>query len=249
MTEKLSQHSQQPPRYKSPLPAVIDVGTFLRRFGFDEECWEHLKISRCGPGLERYACPDCGHTKGWWLANRKLVECADCHHQTSVTAGTVFHRARVPLWKWFWAIYQLAQDKKGIAALTLAKQIDVCYGTAWLMLSKLRRAMRHRNERSVLQGLVEVDETYIGGEEPGHRGRPARDSEKKFPVAVALELDAEGKPQRVAMASMEGVTGHHLKRFTTSTVAKGSNIGFSSDRLLIWGASFVWMESDYKKFI
>jgi hypothetical protein len=75
----------------------------------------------------------------------------------------------VPLWKWFWAIYQLAQNTecaqggstKGIAALTLAKQIDVCYGTAWLMLSKLRRAMRHRNECSVLQGLVEVDETYV----------------------------------------------------------------------------------------
>ena len=134
-------------RNKLPLPAVMDVGTFQWRFGTDEACWEHLRDVRWGADLERFACPDCGHVRGWWLASRRLVECSECHRQTSVTAGTVFHGARVPLWKWFWAIYQLAQDKKGIAALTLAKQIGVCYGTAWLMLHKLRRAMRRRNER------------------------------------------------------------------------------------------------------
>ena len=143
-------------RSKRPLPAVMDVGTFQRRFGTDQACWEHLRDTRWGTSLERFVCPECGHGEGWWLANRRLVECRECHRQTSVTAGTVFHRARVPLWKWFWAIYQLAQDKKGIAALTLAKQIGVCYGTAWLMLLKLRRAMRRRNERYVRQGLVEV---------------------------------------------------------------------------------------------
>ena len=79
----------------------------------------------------------------------------------------MFHRRRSPLWKWFWAAYQLAQDKKGIAALELAKQIGVSYTTAWLMLHKLRRAMRHRNAGYVLQGLVEVDECYVGGETEG----------------------------------------------------------------------------------
>jgi len=133
-------------------------------------------------------------------------------------------RGRVPLWEWFWAIYQLTQDKKGIAAMTLAKQIGVCYGTAWLILLKLRRAMRRRNERYVLQGLVEVDETYVGGEEPGHRGRPGRDSQKKVPVDVALELNHEGKPKRVAMASVKRVTGHHLKRFAVKAIAKGSKL-------------------------
>ena len=218
-------------RSRRPLPAVMDVGTFRERFGTDEACWAHLRDVRWGPNLERFACPDCGHTRGWWLAQRRLVECGECHHQTSVTAGTVFHGARVPLWKWFWAIYQLAQDKKGIAALTLAKQIGVCYGTAWLMLHKLRRAMRRRNERYVLQGFVEVDETYVGGEEPGRRGRPGRDSPKKVPVAVALELNGEGKPRRVAMASVERVTGHHLKRFAARAIAKGSKLRTDG-----WGA-------------
>ena len=218
-------------RSKRPIPAVMDVGTFQRRFGSDEACWEHLKNMRWGANLERFACPDCSHPKGWWLANRRLVECCECHHQTSVTAGTVFHGARVSLWKWFWAMYQLAQDKKGIAAMELTKQIGVCYETAWLMLSKLRRAMRRRNEGYLLQGLVEVDETYVGGEEPGRPGRPGPDSQKKVPVAVALELDERGKPRRVAMASVKRVDGHCLKRFAQRTIAKGATLRTDG-----WGA-------------
>lgn len=143
-----------------------------------------------------------------------------------LTIGT-----RVPLWKWFWAIYQLSQDKKGVAALTLAKQIRVCYATAWLMLHKLRRSMRVRDQRYVLQGLVDVDETYVGGEEPGHRGRPSRDSEKKVPVAVALEMDERGKPRRVAMSSVKRVNGHCLWRFAQRVIAKGSTLRTDG-----WGA-------------
>jgi transposase-like protein len=228
-------------RNQRPLPAVIDVGTFRERFGTDEACREHLRNTRWGPNLERFACPDCGHVHGWWLGNRRLVECGECHRQTSVAAGTVFHGTRVPLWKWFWAIYQLAQNKKGIAALTLAKQIGVCYGTAWLMLLKLRRAMRRRNERYVLQGLVEVDETYVGGEEPGHPGRPGRDSQKKVPVAVALELDPQGKPRHVAMASVKRVTDHHLKRFATKVIAQGSKLRTDG-----WGAYRVVAKAGYE---
>lgn len=204
---------------KTRVAAVLDVGTFHERFGTDEACVDHLKEARWGKNLETFICPVCKHEKGWWLGHRKLVECCACYRQTSITAGTVFHQIRTPLWKWFWAMYQLAQDKKGIAALELAKQIRVGYRTAWLMLHKLRRAMRRRNERYMLQGLVEVDETYVGGAEPGH---PGRGVEKKVPVAVALELAEDGKPRRIAMSTVARVDGHSLKRFTTANVKKGS---------------------------
>ena len=204
---------------KTRVAAVLDVGTFHERFGTDEACVDHLKEARWGKDLETFICPVCKHEKGWWLGHRKLVECCACYRQTSITAGTVFHQIRTPLWKWFWAMYQLAQDKKGIAALELAKQIRVGYRTAWLMLHKLRRAMRRRNERYMLEGLVEVDETYVGGAEPGH---PGRGVEKKVPVAVALELAEDGKPRRIAMSTVARVDGHSLKRFTTANVKKGS---------------------------
>ncbi len=207
--------------HKTPIPKVMNVATFHERFGADEACLEHLTQLRWGVDLERFTCPDCGHGRGWWLDHRKLVECTSCHKQTSVTAGTVFHRIRTPLWKWFWAIYQMAQDKKGIAALELAKQIGVCYTTAWLILHKLRRAMRDRTQRYTLQGLVEVDETYVGGRATG---TPGRGAEKKTPVAVAVELDDEQKPRRIAMGTLEKVDGHSLKRFTAGAIEKGSKL-------------------------
>ena len=79
----------------------------------------------------------------------------------------------------------------GIAAMELSKQINVCYQTAWAMLQKIRDAMLQRCERYVLQGLVEIDETYVGGREPG---KPGRGVEKKIPVAVAIELDQGKRP-------------------------------------------------------
>ena len=213
---------------KTPIPAVMNVAEFMERFGTQEACTEHLRTVRWGTNLERFACPACGHHKGWWLARRQLVECCECHRQTSVTAGTVLHRARTPLWKWFWAIYQLAQDKKGIAAIELAKQTSVNYSTAWLMLHKLRRAMRRRDERYVLQGVVEVDETYVGGKAEGARGRGA---DKKTPVAVALELRSEGKPGYVSMCSLERVDGHCLRRFAEKKIKKGATLRTDG-----WGA-------------
>lgn len=206
---------------KMPTPAVMNVAEFMAQFGSHQACVEHLRKVRWGQDLARFACPACGHTRGWWLARRELVECCDCHRQTSVTAGTVFHRIRSPLWKWFWAAYQLAQDKKGIAAMELAKQISVSYSTAWLMLQKLRGAMRRRDERYVLDGLVEVDETYVGGKA---EGTPGRGAEKKTPVAVALELQADGKPGHVSMQSIERPDGHCLRRFAEGKIRKGATL-------------------------
>lgn len=210
-------------RRKAPLAAVMTVAEFHQQFGTQQACLGRLREVRWGAELERFACPACGHTKGWWLPKRELVECRECHHQVSVTAGTVFHRLRSPLWKWFWAVYQLSQDKKGIAALELAKQIGASYTTAWLMLHKLRRAMRHRNQRYTLEGLVEVDECYVGGDAEG-TGTTGRGAAKKTPVAVAVELDESGKPRRVAMDTMAKVDGHSLRKFTEASVTKGATL-------------------------
>jgi hypothetical protein len=216
--------------HKPPLPAVLTVAEFGRKFGTDEACRAELQRRRWGERLERFTCPACGHPKGWWLPQRDLVECTECHHQTSVTAGTVFHGARTPLWKWLWAAYQLAQDKKGVAAMELAKQVGVCYQTAWTMLHKLRGAMRSRNQRHVLQGLVEVDEAYVGGAAEG-TGTTGRGAAKKTPIAVAVELDALGKPRHVALDTLARVDGHSLRKFAVRSIAQGSTLKTDG-----WGA-------------
>ena len=91
------------------------------------------------------------------MAVRQVHECAACGYQCSVTAGTIFHKTRTPLCSWFWAIYRMSHDKKGISAMQLAKEVGVSYPTAWLMLHKIRKAMSDRDQGYRLSGLVEVD--------------------------------------------------------------------------------------------
>lgn len=208
-------------QHKIPIPKVMTVAEFFQRFSQQPACQEHLKTVRWGPNLERFVCPDCGHTHGWWLPRRQLVECADCHKQTSVTAGTILHGIRSDLWKWLWAIYQLAHDKKGMAAMELAKQVRVCYQTAWTMLHKIRAAMRQRDQAYTLQGLVEVDECYVGGKEPGRIGRGV---ETKTPVAIGMELRKDGKPGHMAMQSIPRVDAVSLRKFAESKIAKGATL-------------------------
>jgi transposase-like protein len=108
----------------------------------------------------------------------------------SVTAGTVFHKTKLPLSYWFWAIFLVANDKRGISAMTLARFLDVSYPTAWLMLKKIREAMAARNAQYQLAGLVQVDDAYFGGRSHGKRGRGT----SQDPVLVGVGIDSRGHP-------------------------------------------------------
>ena len=157
---------------------------FERRFASDESCREYLAALRWPEG---FRCPRCGHERSW-LNSRGLCECAACHRQTSVIAGTIFQDTRKPLTLWFRAMWYVTSQKTGVSALGLQRVLGLgSYETAWAWLHKLRRAMV-RPGRDRLQGTVEVDETYWGGERPGKRGRGA---EGKSLVVVAAEEDVE----------------------------------------------------------
>jgi hypothetical protein len=132
---------------------------FEARFPDEAACARWLFEKRWPDG---FRCPGCGHDKGWELGRGTLlVECARCHRQTSVTAGTVLHRSHLPLKLWFLAAWLAATHRNGISARQLWLQLGLgSYKTAWLLLQKLRRAMVDP-EREPLAGLVEVDETSI----------------------------------------------------------------------------------------
>lgn len=120
---------------------------FQDRFTTEASCLAYLAASRWPEG---FICPGCGGSEAWVLARRHLWECARCHQQTSVTAGTVMHATRTPLRTWFWAAYLLATHHPGISAKQLQRQLGLSrYETAWLILQKLRRAMI-APERSLL---------------------------------------------------------------------------------------------------
>jgi transposase-like protein len=165
--------------------SIVD---FQERFPDDAACLEYLAASRWPEG---FRCPGCGGRRAWVLDRRHLWECADCHLQTSVTAGTVMHRTRTPLRLWFWAAYLVTTHTPGISAVQLQRQLGISrYETAWLMLQKLRRAMV-APEREPLRGEVEIDETLVGGHHEGRRGGRQRDGTKTL-VGVIVEVRGGG---------------------------------------------------------
>jgi hypothetical protein len=132
---------------------------FAERFLDDAACARHLFTKRWPNG---FICPKCQGAKAWTLESKPFTfECAACGRQTSVTAGTIFHRSHISLLNWFQAIYAIASHSNGISALQLQAQLGLgSYKTTWLMLQKLRRAMVDP-DRSFLKDIVEVDESDI----------------------------------------------------------------------------------------
>jgi transposase-like protein len=161
---------------------------FQKQFSDEGVCFKYLYQIRWPNG---WMCPECQAKKCFYIKSRKLYECSECRYQASVTAGTVFHKTRTPLYIWFWAIFLVTSDKRGISALGLSKMLGIPQKRAWLMLQKIRKAMAHRDERYQLAGLVELDESFFGAtKEGGSRGRGTA----KTKVLVGLSLNNSGNP-------------------------------------------------------
>lgn len=184
---------------------------FYAAYGTEQQCVIALEEMRWPSG---FACPNCRHGKGHRLPCRpRLQQCAKCHHQTSVTAGTIMHRTKLALTKWFRAIYHMTQSKNGISALELMRRLGVTYNTAWRVKHKLMQVMKER-EASVKLGVrVEMDDAYLGGERMRKPGQSGRGSPGKTPFIAAVETDAGGKPQRLVMQVVKGFTSAEVEDF------------------------------------
>jgi transposase-like protein len=194
---------------------------FEVRFPDEAACARWLFGKRWPDG---FRCPGCGHAKGWELGRGALlVECARCHRQTSVTAGTVLHRSHLPLKLWFLAAWLAATHRNGISARQLGLQLGLgSYKTAWLLLRKLRHAMVDPG-REPLAGLVEVDETSLPFRAKGEPARPGRSHDGKLLVAGAVEIRGEG-PGRVRLVAIEDYSAATLTTFVAGDVASGSTV-------------------------
>jgi transposase-like protein len=168
-----------------PRPAFpTNLREFQRQFATEGACQQYLAVCRWPEG---FRCPRCGHERGYALVKHRRWQCAACRHQVSLTAGTVLHNTKTPLTLWFWAAYLMTTDTRGISALLLQRQLGLRrYETAWMMLHKLRRAMVNA-AREPLHGEVEVDDTWVGGPQPGLRGSRQLKGRRAVPVLVAVE--------------------------------------------------------------
>jgi transposase-like protein len=137
----------------------MDLMKLFEQFGTDEQCRIALEKLRWPDGVR---CPRCESDKISRAYKRNQFECDSCGYHFSVTAGTIFHDSHLPLTKWFAAIYLICESRKGISANQLKRTLHVAYKTAWYLCHRIRAAVKDA-DTSLLQGIVEVDETFIGG--------------------------------------------------------------------------------------
>ena len=207
--------------------------SFQQKFGTEHSCIEYLASVRWPKG---YQCKKCGCQKAYQLkVQPRVFQCSNCRFQESVTAGTILHRTKLPLAKWFWAAYLMAQDRRGVSAAHVARELGLHYATAWNMLHKLRRSLTCKSEHP-LQGVVEVDETYYGGKGFSDSGGRSLNNENKMLIVMAIErklappnkLPGIKKSGFVAgnakAALITSASAQSLSSFLKENVATGANI-------------------------
>jgi transposase-like protein len=185
-------------------------------FATEEACWEYLWELRWPEGV---CCPRCGNKTGWQMG-RDLWWCGNCNLQTSVTAGTIFHGTRKPLRVWFRAMWYITNQKHGVSALGLKRILKLgSYRTAWLWMHKLRAAMI-RPGRERLNGIVEVDETYIGGKKKGKRGRGA---DGKTLVLASVQEDGN-RIGRIRLRQVKDASARSLNKAVKEMIEPDSKV-------------------------
>jgi len=193
----------------------------------EEECREYLERQRWPDGAR---CPKCGAAEPWKITRktatkntvRSLYRCRACKRQFTATVGTIFEDSKIPLNKWFAAIYLMCASKKGISAHQLHRQLGVTYKSAWFMCQRVRYAMSDRNP-TLLTGVIEADETYVGGRGTrGHRRERGKLTmsqrikaawDKKTPVLGILERSG-----RVRTIVMSPITKKTTQRVLASNI-------------------------------
>lgn len=190
---------------------IID---FQKRFPDEESCINYLIEARWNG---KPVCPHCGsNRKIYKIRKGKILTCADCRKQFTVKVGTIFEDSALSLQKWFMAIYILTAHKKGISSLQLSRDINVTQKTAWFMLHRIRLIAKSKSFNEPLNGIVEADESYIGGKYSGKRGRG---SENKSAVFGMVQRQGE-----IRAMPVKDVKGKTLKNIINENVQKGSVI-------------------------
>jgi transposase-like protein len=210
-----------------PVAGVDYPGTYqelLAWFPDNRACLEYLERLRWTAG---FSCPVCAATT-FWRTGAGLRMCTACGRKTSVTAGTIFHRTRTPLSTWFAAIWFVTSQKNGMSAQGLQRVLGFgSYETAWAWMHKLRRAMV-RPDRDLLSGIVEVDETFVGGVSVGREGAGS----DKVPVMIAVERLSRNRLGRMRARVGRAHGSVAIVEFAATSVQPGSTIRTDGARMM-----------------
>ena len=166
----------------------MDLITLMDKFGSDEKCRTYLEALRFPEGV---FCLRCESKKISRIYKRNQFVCDACNYQFSVTVGTIFHDSHLPLQKWFAAIYLMCESRKGISANQMKRTLKVAYKTAWYLCHRIRKAVES-GDGALLTGIVECDETFIGGKAKNmHKADREKKIQGRGSVGKAIVLGAK----------------------------------------------------------
>jgi transposase-like protein len=168
-------------------------------------------------------CPYCQGGRIYTFADKRTHKCADCHQRFSIKVGTVFEGSKIPIRKWLMALWLMTSHKKGIASTQLAKDIKVTQKTAWFMMHRLRHAATTKSFGSPLKGMVEADETFVGGKEKNkHASKRTGDTKGGKGKAVVFGmLERDGELRALHVPNLKG---HNVQALIAEHVEPGSHV-------------------------
>jgi hypothetical protein len=196
----------------------MSLNAFMAQYGSDEQCQQALFAWRWPQG---FVCPSCGHPKACALKARRLLQCAACRHQCSLSSDTILAGTKLPLRVWFLAMFLLTQAKNGLSALELSRQLGISYNSTWLMKHKLMQVMKERESTKPLAGWIQLDDAFWGGRRRGKRGRGARG---KTPLVAAVSTDGDGHPRRLRLSRVRGFRMREIARWSQLHLTPGSQV-------------------------
>lgn len=209
----------------------MDLPTLVNRFHDEDRCRQYLEDLRWPNGI---ACPKCGSTEDRItdIPSRGTHRCNECQYQFSVRAGTILQDSKLPLWKWFLATYLISESKKGISSNQIKRMLGVTYKTAWFLTHRIRGAMAYAHQDQ-LAGIVEADETFVGGKYRYARtdkridGTPARGRRPDNNKSVILGAVERGGQVRLRLAPDR--SKRSINEFLIAEVSDGAEAIFTDD--------------------
>lgn len=191
------------------LPEVIE------KYGSEDQCHAFLEELRWPDGVD---CPRCESKKISRIKERRQFDCDGCRYQFSVRVGTIFHDSKLPLWKWFLAVYMMIESKKGISANQLKRMLGVSYKTAWYLCHRIRSTMTDESGE-LLTGIIEADETYVGGKKRFPAGTTRQEMALHRRDNKAVVLGAVERGGRVRLRMAPDASSKSVKGFLADVVS------------------------------